>query len=89
VARGLHFAVEFAESLGVLSTHDGARCRELLLAYGFPRTPLPVAEELLPFARRDKKGAAGTIHFVVPTAVGACETRPVTPEHLASRLAGG
>ena len=88
VARGLHFALELAEHLGALRQVDKQRCRELLLAYGFARDALPPAAELLPFVRRDKKAVAGTIHFVVPTAVGACETRPVTPEQLAARLAG-
>ena len=89
VARGLHFALELAADLGELSSSDRDRCASLLVAYGHERTPLPPADELTPFLRRDKKMVGDRIHFVMPTAIGRCTTRDLDLTCLARQLRRG
>jgi 3-dehydroquinate synthase len=82
VARGLHFALAVAERGGHLAPADAARARDLLAAYGFAPDPLPDFAELRPFLARDKKVRGGTLHFVVPTAIGASAVVEVQPAEL-------
>jgi 3-dehydroquinate synthase len=86
VARGLHFAVDLAAALGVLAGADHERCRALLRAYGFAPDPLPPVDALLPFLGRDKKVLDGVVHFVVPTAIGHSDVRPMARDELAGWL---
>jgi 3-dehydroquinate synthetase len=89
VAQGLHFALDVAERCRLIETSAAQRCRALLLTYGFVRQPIPTGDALLPFFERDKKMAAGLLHFVVPTAIGTCRTEGMTPRQLVASGAGG
>ena len=82
VARGLHFALEVARSLGAIGAADAARCAALLAAYGHLAWALPPARELEPFLRRDKKVTADRVHFVLPTGLGSSEVRELPLDDL-------
>ena len=82
VAQGLHFALDVAERLNVMDPEPAARSHALLEHYGFSRTSLPDSEALRPFFERDKKMEANLLHFVVPTAIGACRTEALEPGRL-------
>lgn len=86
VARGLHFALDVAESLHAMTASDLDRCRRLLSQHGYLRTPLPPASEILGFMRRDKKVEAGVVHFVVPTGIGSSCVRGLSPDQLGAVL---
>lgn len=83
VAQGLHFCLGVAVDRDLLAGDDAERCHALLEAYGFRREPLPPAQDLAPFFARDKKMSQGQLHFVVPTAIGACRTDACAPDSLA------
>lgn len=82
VARGMHFAIELSGRRGIMDRTAAARCHELLESYGFAQTELPPANELLPYLARDKKMQEGQLHMVLPTAIGACVTVPMSLEEL-------
>ncbi len=82
VARGLHFAIDRAEAQGYLAAQAATRARGLLQAYGHAPSPLPPADQLRHFLLRDKKAAAGTLHFVLPTGIGSSTAVATAPEDL-------
>jgi 3-dehydroquinate synthetase len=86
VARGLHFALDVAEQHAAMAPNDLRTARELLLAYGYARSPLPATAELLPFLARDKKMENGSLHFAMPTAIGCSAVRPLQLEQLRAIL---
>ena len=86
VARGLHFALDVAETIGAMRREDAERCRAVLLRYGHLRSELPPVDSLWPFVARDKKSEQGTIHFVVPTGVGRSRVEPLSHERVRSLL---
>lgn len=88
IARGLHFALDVAETLGAMRREDAERCRAVLLRYGHLRSDLPPVDSLWPFVARDKKSERGSIHFVVPTGVGRSRVEPLPHERLRSLLGG-
>lgn len=72
VAYGMRAASSIALSRGLWTGDDDARLCALLDSMG----PLPALTDLsadacLQAMRRDKKSVAGTLHFVLPTAIGA------------------
>ena len=83
VAQGLHFCLDVAVDRDLLASSDAARCHALLESYGFSPQPLPPAPELIRFFARDKKMSGGRLHFVVPTAIGACRTDACAPDSFA------
>lgn len=86
VARGLHFALDLAESRAAIAPVAAARCRRLLEQYGHQPFALPPARALESFLRRDKKTAGASVHFVLPTAVGAATVAPIPIADLLARL---
>ncbi|MEQ1631543.1 MAG: 3-dehydroquinate synthase family protein [Planctomycetota bacterium] len=86
VARGLHFALDVAESLRAMTATDLDRCRNLLVQFGHLRTPLPTASTLMPFVLRDKKVEAGQVHFVVPTGIGESRVQRLRADQIAAVL---
>lgn len=82
VARGLHFALDLADSTGAMEAADASRCRALLRRYGHERDPLPAVGELRPFLARDKKVEDQQVQFVLPTGIGRCRLQAVTLDQL-------
>ncbi|MFO1077645.1 MAG: 3-dehydroquinate synthase family protein [Planctomycetota bacterium] len=89
VARGLWFALELAHDLGALAAVDRERGEALLRACGFARDPIPPADALMPFLARDKKVAAGTVQFALPTGIGTSEVRPLSLDRVRAQLDRG
>ena len=82
VAVGMAIAARLAVRLGLLAAETCDRIVRLLSALGFAtESPVPV-EQLLAAVTKDKKSEGGTIHLVLPTAIGACEVRTLTFEAL-------
>jgi 3-dehydroquinate synthase len=88
VAYGMLAAAELAAARGVFPAAD----REALAALIMQMGPLPPvsdlsAAEIVEATKRDKKVIAGTLHFVLPTTIGATNTvSDVSPEELARAL---
>src|SRR5205807_1641979 len=73
VAYGMLVAAQLSASRGALAVVDQRALADLVTSLG----PLPPisdlsATEMLEAIRPDKKVVAGTLHFVLPTAIGAC-----------------
>jgi 3-dehydroquinate synthase len=89
VAYGMLVAAELGVRRGTLAGED----REALAALITQMGPLPpvgdlAAADLLQATARDKKVVAGTLHFVLPSGVGATRiATDVTPEELTQALA--
>jgi 3-dehydroquinate synthase len=85
VAYGMLAACELGVARGVFQAADRDRVRALITQMG----PLPPVADLsaaaaLEAVARDKKVVAGTLHFVLPTALGSVETATdVTTEEIA------
>jgi 3-dehydroquinate synthase len=72
VAFGMQAATHLAESMGLLSSPDAARVHATVTRYG----PLPSfdhisVDALFDRLRADKKTVQGTVHFVLPVAIGS------------------
>jgi len=71
VAYGMLVAAELAAARGALARHDQRALADLVASLG----PLPPigdvsSDEVVAAVKHDKKVIAGTLHFVLPTAVG-------------------
>jgi 3-dehydroquinate synthase len=88
VAYGMLVAAEIAVNRGTLPSADRDALSALITKMG----PLPaVADvpmaEVLEAIGHDKKVVAGTLHFVLPTAIGSCEVvTDVTKDEIAGAL---
>jgi 3-dehydroquinate synthase len=89
VAYGMLVAAEIAVTRGTMPSADRDRLSTLITQMG----PLPAVadipvEELLEAIGHDKKVIAGTLHFVLPTAIGSCEVvTDVTTDEIAGAFA--
>jgi 3-dehydroquinate synthase len=89
VAYGMLVAAEIAVTRGLMASADRNRLSTLIAQMG----PLPAAadiavDELLEAIGHDKKVIAGKLHFVLPTAIGACEVvTDVTKDEIAGAFA--
>lgn len=84
IAIGLDLAGRIAVALGMFAPADLARQRRLLETYGLA-VALPAAvtpDQLIALSLRDKKVRAGSIRWVLPTAIGTATTRADVPENL-------
>ena len=77
VAWGMIAATRLAELLGMLDGHSGLAIKTLVRRYG----PLPSARDLnldrlMERLASDKKTLQGTIHFVLPEAIGRVRVVP-------------
>lgn len=70
VARGIHFALDVAQARGVLDASDASEAADLLRLFGFERNPIPSADVLMPFIRRDKKADIDGVWMALPTGRG-------------------
>jgi 3-dehydroquinate synthase len=88
VAYGMLVAAEIAVTRGTLAGAD----RDALAALITKMGPLPAVadvavDDLLEAIGHDKKVVAGTLHFVLPTAIGTCEVvTDVTKDEIAGAL---
>ena len=71
VAIGLGFMASLAGRIGLLDSADAGRITALLGRFGF-YTALPAdMHRLLKAVEKDKKRSGGSLHLIVPTAIGA------------------
>ena len=88
VAYGMLVAADIAAARGLMTEPD----REALAAVITQMGPLPAVADLsrsqiMEAVGRDKKVVAGTLHFVLPTSIGACEiVKDVTEEEILRAL---
>lgn len=83
VAVGTVLAARIAVKLELLPAAACQRIERLLAALGFATEPPVPAARLLDAVTKDKKSEGDAIHFVLPTAVGACTVRTLRFEELA------
>lgn len=79
VAIGTALIAQAAVRLGVLSEVDCSRIVRTLEGLGFALAPPVEMKRLLKAAAKDKKGDGGRLHVVLPTGIGSCEVRAMTP----------
>ncbi|HVD91441.1 MAG TPA: 3-dehydroquinate synthase family protein, partial [Vicinamibacterales bacterium] len=88
VAYGMLVAAEIAVARGSMRADDRDSLASLIAKMG----PLPAVgdvpmAEVLEAIAHDKKVVAGQLHYVLPTAIGACEVVPdVTKDEIAQAL---
>jgi len=84
VAIGLRVACELAVERGLLDAAARDRAIKLLTRWQLPMTwPEDIAiEKIVTLARLDKKAHAGTLQFVLPTAIGRATVEPVPARDL-------
>lgn len=77
VATGMVLAAKLALAMNLLEVSDCRRIEELILAFDLPiEAPENMGfNEFIKHMRRDKKNIAGTMRFIVPTAIGQSEIR--------------
>jgi shikimate kinase/3-dehydroquinate synthase len=89
VAVGLRAAARIGTELGVTPADRASRIEHLLDRLGLATEPLPYPlETVLANLSTDKKHAAGSLRWVLPTA-DAYEVRSDVPTELVERVAGG
>jgi len=89
VAIGMVAITRAALEKGYCNGETLDRLIAILRRYGLP-TELPFdADALSEAMHADKKMASGTMHFVVPEAVGCCRIVPAAPEELRGWLRAG
>jgi shikimate kinase/3-dehydroquinate synthase len=89
VAYGLRGAVRLGQALGVTPPELAARVEALLTSLGLATTPLPYPlAAVLEALAIDKKHAAGSLRWVLPSAEGPVVRADVPPE-LVERIAAG
>ncbi len=78
VAAGTVIAATYMQQQGQLSSEALARIKALLAGFSLPITaPEMPIERWQKFMQRDKKVLAGTIRFILPTAIGRASVRSV------------
>jgi 3-dehydroquinate synthase len=82
IAVGMACAMDLAVRLKMISTAEVMRLEKLLLTTGLPtRIPPGVSpHHILDAMATDKKAVAGTLRFVLPTAIGSVEVRGDIPK---------
>jgi 3-dehydroquinate synthase len=89
VAYGLRAAVRIGRELGVTPVDRAARIEDLLSSLRLAVAPLPYSlDSVLVALETDKKHAAGSLHWVLPTADGIV-IRDDVPSELVERVAAG
>jgi shikimate kinase/3-dehydroquinate synthase len=89
VAYGLRAVVRIGRELEVMPVDRAARIEGLLTSLGLAVTPLPYAlDAVLTALATDKKHAAGSLRWVLPTADGTVVRNDV-PSELVERVAAG
>jgi shikimate kinase/3-dehydroquinate synthase len=89
VAYGLRAAVRIGRELGVTPADRAARIEDLLSALRLALAPLPYPlDSVLAALATDKKHAAGSLRWVLPTAEGIV-VRDDVPKELVERVAAG
>ena len=88
VAHGLRGAVRIGRELGVTPAERAERIEALLTSLGLATTPLPFSlEGVLGALAADKKHAAGSLRWVLPTADGSVIRSDIPPDVVARAAA--
>lgn len=87
VAAGTALIADAAVKLGALEPQTRDRIVELLERLGFDRKPPVEVKRLLKEVGKDKKNEDGMLRIVVPTRIGDCEVRTMTPREFAALFA--
>lgn len=88
VATGMVLAAKLAVAMNLLAVSDLRRIEQLISAFDLP-TNAPENmhfDEFMQHMRRDKKNIAGTLRFIVPTAIGRAEMRNDVSEELLKQI---
>jgi 3-dehydroquinate synthetase/shikimate kinase len=89
VAYGLRAAIRIGRELGVTPADRGLRIEDLLTSLGLAVDPLPSSlESVMAALATDKKHAAGSLRWVLPTTDGIV-VRDDVPLELVERVAAG
>ncbi len=84
VAVGTVAVGDVAVRQGWFSASERDRVRAVIERLGLPTEPPVAMQKLVKEMGKDKKSSGGTIHLVVPRAIGRCEVRQVEKEQLAA-----
>lgn len=87
VAVGTALMARLAVRLGELEQTECDRIEALLSHLGFHLTPPVELRKLLKAVGKDKKAEGNLLHTVIPTGIGSCAIRDMSPEELAERMA--
>jgi 3-dehydroquinate synthase len=88
VATGMVLAAKLAVAMNLLEVSDYRRIEELILAFDLPvEAPESMGfNEFIKHMRRDKKNIAGTMRFIVPTAIGQSEIRDDVSQEILQQI---
>ena len=89
VAVGMHIIARAAAAKGFCAADVPETLETVLKSYGLPTRTSYSAQELLHAAQADKKMDGGTLHLIVPTAIGACRILSIPAGELRSWMAAG
>lgn len=84
VAVGMVLIADAAVRLGVLHAEVRDRIVGIFQRMGFELTPPVELKRLLKEAAKDKKNEDGMLRIVLPTAIGGCEVRMLSPQEFAA-----
>ena len=68
---------------------DEDRIRQLLQHFGLPTTTEYPVDDIYRYTLSDKKRTGGTVHLIVPRAIGDCAIVPTPVENLKSFIQAG
>lgn len=82
VAIGMVQAADFAARLGLLARADAQRVKALIARVGLPVAPAAelAADDLVAAMALDKKTIDGTLHFVLPSAIGTVAVHDINTD---------
>lgn len=89
IATGIAFAARASRQLGLLSESDCERIVALVSAMGYDPTSLLFTGAMADAILSDKKVAAGSIDFVLPTEIGKCVTQKTPLEKVEEMIDNG
>lgn len=89
LSHGCAVAIGMAIVARACSCPDTARIERILTQFGLPtKTDYPL-EDIYHFTLSDKKRTGGTIHLILPRAIGNCEIVPMPTQALRSFIEAG
>jgi len=88
VATGMVLAAKLAVAMNLLEVSDLRRIESLIAAFDLPlESPENMGfDEYIRHMRRDKKNLAGSLRFIVPTAIGKSEIRDDVTEEILQQI---
>ncbi len=89
VAIGMNLVTRAAAAKGFCAADVPETVETVLNSYGLPTRTAYSAQELLHAAQADKKMDGGTLHLIVPTAIGSCQILSIPAAELQSWMTAG